>query len=320
MTTNTNSAIAPVQFNFNSLTVRIITDETGEPWFLANDVCAVLGYANPRQTVERHCRKGGVSKRDTPTESGAQEMTYINEGNLYRLIIKSRKPEAEPFETWVCDDVLPTIRKTGKYEQSQYGLKQLQSPRAKKLIPGGLWLYQQDSINDFIKERMLTVPQERRAAMAIRIYSAINTKFGTKGMKDGYKNIATEHFDNIMLMIARLPLDEKELLTFAPLELSALIRENIERAKVGVLVGAEPVPRPAYSPRIKLLVTIENGETSESLVPFGCCVVDPKNSVNIKTFIDEYVAWDMLPTITNAVFAKLNRQLDRAVKNTAALG
>lgn len=201
----------------------------------------------------------------------------------------------------------------------QYGLKQLEAPRAKKVVTGGLWAYQQDAINDFIKERLLNVPQDRRAAMAARIYSAINTKFGTKGMKDGYKNIAPEHFDNIMLMIARLPLDEKELLTFAPLELSALIRENIERAKVGVLVDAEPAPRPAYSPRIKLLVTIENGETSESLVPFGCCVVDPKNSVNIKTFIDEYVAWDMLPTITNAVFAKLNRQLDREVKKTAAL-
>lgn len=115
-------------FNFKSNAVRVIADEKGEPWFLANDVCNVLGYANPRDAIAKHCRAGGVAKRDTPTECDvakrdassrareSQEMTYINEGNLYRLIIKSRKPEAEPFESWVCDEVLPSIRKTGKYE------------------------------------------------------------------------------------------------------------------------------------------------------------------------------------------------------------
>ncbi|EGP02427.1 hypothetical protein AAUPMG_12896, partial [Pasteurella multocida subsp. multocida str. Anand1_goat] len=61
-----------------------------------------------------------VSIRDTLTAGGTQSMIYINEPNLYRLIIKSRKPEAEPFETWVFEEVLPQIRKTGKYEvQSQ---------------------------------------------------------------------------------------------------------------------------------------------------------------------------------------------------------
>ena len=61
-------------------------------------------------------KSGGVAKRDTPTKSAVQEMTFINEPNLYRLIIKSRKPEAEPFEAWVFEEVLPQIRKTGKYE------------------------------------------------------------------------------------------------------------------------------------------------------------------------------------------------------------
>ena len=51
-----------------------------------------------------------------PTKSADQEMTFINEPNLYRLIIKSRKPEAEPFEAWVFEEVLPQIRKTGKYQ------------------------------------------------------------------------------------------------------------------------------------------------------------------------------------------------------------
>ena len=107
----------PTVFQFDSAVVRTFADDKGEPWFNANDVCAVLGYKNPRMSVERHCREGGVAKRDTPTTSGIQPLTFINEGNLYRLIIKSRKPEAARFEAWVCDEVLPTIRKTGSYTQ-----------------------------------------------------------------------------------------------------------------------------------------------------------------------------------------------------------
>jgi hypothetical protein len=77
-----------------------------------------LGYANPRQAVQKNCKEKGVSKRDTPTSGGNQEMVYLDEGNIYRLIIKSRKPEAEKFESWVMDEVLPSIRKNGHYSLS----------------------------------------------------------------------------------------------------------------------------------------------------------------------------------------------------------
>lgn len=110
-----NQSQALSVFNFKSNAIRVVADDKGEPWFLANDVCNVLGYKNTSKSIADHCRVGGITKRYTPTESGNQEMTYINEGNLYRLIIKSRKPEAEPFESWVCDEVLPSIRKTGSY-------------------------------------------------------------------------------------------------------------------------------------------------------------------------------------------------------------
>ena len=103
-------------FTFKSNSVRVITDNNQEPWFCANDVCDILGYSNARDAISKHCKAGGVAKRDTPTKSAVQEMTFINEPNLYRLIIKSRKPEAEPFEAWVFEEVLPQIRKTGKYE------------------------------------------------------------------------------------------------------------------------------------------------------------------------------------------------------------
>ena len=109
------SATAPIVAVFESAqSIRIILIDN-EPWFSVADVCDVLGYANSRKSLADHCRAGGVTKRDTPTNSGIQAVTYINEGNLYRLVIKSRMPAAEKFEAWVCDEVLPSIRKQGYY-------------------------------------------------------------------------------------------------------------------------------------------------------------------------------------------------------------
>lgn len=81
--------------------------------FCGNDVAQALGYSRPRDAIRTHCK--GASKHRTPTISGYQEMTFITEGDLYRLIIRSKLPSAEKFETWVFDDILPTIRKHGMY-------------------------------------------------------------------------------------------------------------------------------------------------------------------------------------------------------------
>ena len=86
-----------------------MTEIDGKPYFVATDVATALGYTNPRKAVNDHCK--GVTKRDTPTSSGVQSMSYINEGDLYRLIMKSKLPSAEKFERWVMDEVLPSIRK-----------------------------------------------------------------------------------------------------------------------------------------------------------------------------------------------------------------
>ena len=106
-------------FDFNGHGVRVITNEENQVFFVAKDVCDVLNYSNSRDAIAKHCKKEGVAICDTPTESGIQQMTIINEGNLYRLVLKSKKKEAEKFESWVCDEVLPTIRKTGKYDATQ---------------------------------------------------------------------------------------------------------------------------------------------------------------------------------------------------------
>jgi prophage antirepressor-like protein len=96
----------------------------GKPYFVGADVAKALGYNNPRDAVSRHCK--GVVKRDTPTSSGVQSMSYINEGDLYRLIMKSKLPSAEKFESWVMDEVLPAIRKTGSYQKPMTVAEQIQ--------------------------------------------------------------------------------------------------------------------------------------------------------------------------------------------------
>ncbi|MCT4627240.1 phage antirepressor [Halodesulfovibrio sp.] len=92
--------------------IRTLTKE-GEPWFVAKDVALVLGYSNPHDAIRRFCK--GVSETRTPTAKGMQTMKIIPERDLYRLIMRSRLPQAERFEEWVVGEVLPSIRKHGGY-------------------------------------------------------------------------------------------------------------------------------------------------------------------------------------------------------------
>lgn len=104
-------------FDFNGFGVRVITNEQDQVFFVAKDVCDVLGYQkSTTSVVDAHCKIEGCTKMVLPSNGGNQEQILINEGNLYRLVLKSKKKEAEKFESWVCDEVLPTIRKTGRYE------------------------------------------------------------------------------------------------------------------------------------------------------------------------------------------------------------
>ncbi len=85
------------------------------PIFCASDVCRALGYTNGRKAVADHCDAGDVTKCDTPTQSGVQRMTFVNESGLFSLIFGSRLNEARQFKRWVTSEVLPAIRKTGGY-------------------------------------------------------------------------------------------------------------------------------------------------------------------------------------------------------------
>jgi len=86
-----------------------------EIWFVASDVAKSLWYAKPSNAILTHCKERGTLKQGIPTSSGTQEMTLINEANVYRLIIKSQLPSAEKFETWLFEEVIPSIRKRWFY-------------------------------------------------------------------------------------------------------------------------------------------------------------------------------------------------------------
>ncbi|PYG97596.1 phage antirepressor, partial [Arthrobacter stackebrandtii] len=113
-----------VPFTFTRSPARIVTDEHDKPWFVAKDVCDLLGYANPSDAVGRHC-KGVVKRYPLQTAGGMQEVRVLSEGDTLRLIVNSAMPAAQEFEAWVFDEVLPTIRRTGSYQRPLTPAEQL---------------------------------------------------------------------------------------------------------------------------------------------------------------------------------------------------
>ena len=95
--------------------LEIYIDEQGREWFPATELAQMLGYKNPQKAIRDHCSEKGCTIRSVLTNGGKQRKKYVNEGNLYRLLAKSKIKGAEEFESWIFDEVLPTIRKTGAY-------------------------------------------------------------------------------------------------------------------------------------------------------------------------------------------------------------
>lgn len=116
------------QFDFKGAALRTLTDENGEPWFVAKDVCDILGLENSRKATAEL----DPDEKNTVTISdgipGNPNKTIISEPGLYKLIMRSRKQEAKEFQRWVTHEVLPSIRKHGAYMTQQTLDKALTSP------------------------------------------------------------------------------------------------------------------------------------------------------------------------------------------------
>ena len=107
------------RFDFRGASLRTLTDEAGEPWFVAKDVCDILGMSNPSMAVTA-LDKDEVAQIDPKDYLGSenrsnQAVNIVSEPGLYKLIMRSRKPEAHEFQRWVTHEVLPSIRRTGGY-------------------------------------------------------------------------------------------------------------------------------------------------------------------------------------------------------------
>ena len=104
------------QFDFRGASLRTLTDKAGEPWFVAKDVCDILELTNPAVALQSldDDEKTNLSNSYVWSESGRSPL-IISEPGLYRLVMRSRKPEAKEFQRWVTHEVLPQIRKTGGY-------------------------------------------------------------------------------------------------------------------------------------------------------------------------------------------------------------
>lgn len=133
-------------FNFKSNPVRIETINN-EPYFALKDVCLALAIqvASPERF---NLNPQGVTLNVIPTIKGNQELTFINEPNLYRIIFKSRKAEAVEFQNWVFEEVLPQIRKTGKYQLKP---KQLALPEPE---PSITFSFTESELRNFINTWM----------------------------------------------------------------------------------------------------------------------------------------------------------------------
>lgn len=176
----------------------------GKPYFVANDIARALGYKRPADAVTSHC-KGSVKHRYL-TEGGEQEMKMIPEGDMYRLITHSKLESAERFESWVFDDVLPTLRKTGSYEMPKRKEKpdrteiMLMNARS-RMAQTYLKLANVDTLSSTYKtilvakarqvlsgEELIPLPESKR-----KVYSAgeIGEMFGISANKVG--RIANKH-------------------------------------------------------------------------------------------------------------------------------
>ncbi|MBN3965587.1 phage antirepressor protein [Pseudomonas gregormendelii] len=195
-----------IPFSFEAAPIRtvLINDQA---WFCVTDVCRVLGYANSRDAMSKHCREKGVAKRDTLAVSDvaerdttskarrSQTMTFIDEGNLYRLIIKSRKEEALRFEAWVCDEVLPSIRKHGHYEDSNNSMATL---IGQTIGTDGFHM-----LGAVVKGKVSSLPAAMQRRATSKIWSQTHAAFGVRSAAD----IPADQLDSARNFIAAYALE-----------------------------------------------------------------------------------------------------------------
>lgn len=152
---------------FGSIRTTTIDDK---PYFCASDVAKALGYAKPNNAVSMHCRS--ALKQGIATKQGnMSEMVFIPEGDVYRLIVKSKLPSAEKFESWVFDAVLPSIHQNGGYIMNQENLSDSEL-LAKAVLVAQKTIANKDKI---IEQQKAKIEQDKPKALFADAVSASHT-------------------------------------------------------------------------------------------------------------------------------------------------
>ncbi|WP_303916504.1 BRO family protein [Subdoligranulum variabile] len=195
--------------------VRILYED-GKPLFCGADACKALGYKNQHDALTRHCK--GVVKRYPLTNGGKQQMNFLTEGDLYRLITHSKLPSAEKFEHWVFDEVLPAIRKSGMYGADPAELERLrQSNQALRDWFSLLAKRKQDLVDvqkDLVDVRKNRSEAKERFMAAKASYSKwceLNRTF--EGLVQRAQNDINSYIDQIQIVALATPVLEEDLNT-----------------------------------------------------------------------------------------------------------
>lgn len=177
-------------FNNDDFGLVRMVEVNGKTMFVGIDIALALGYKKPNDAITRHCK--GYVKHGVPTKGGIQEMNVIPEGDIYRLSAKSELPGAEKFESWIFDEVIPSIRKTGTYSvQPTNALEALQQT-VKVLTDHENRINKLDEKID--NEIRLTYNQAKEIQFAVS--RKVVELLGGKGTED-YKNLKASYFQQL---------------------------------------------------------------------------------------------------------------------------
>lgn len=157
-----------IPFRFESKQVRTVLID-GEPWFVASDVCEALELAGRSRNFLRMLDEDEKGAHIVSTLGGSQEMQVINESGLYALIFKSRKAEAKRFKKWVTAEVLPAIRKHGRFEDT--------SNKMTSLMDELIGMSELNVIKGLIRDKSKAVPVDRRQGFQLVMHNRLHTRF-----------------------------------------------------------------------------------------------------------------------------------------------
>lgn len=167
----------PINFDFNSHPVRVVSDDPFNPLFVAKDVAEALGYKNSNKAINDHC-KGVTKQYPLETLGGRQSVNVICEADMYRLIFGSKLKSAVKFQDWVFSVVLPTIRQTGSFQSkpNQLPAPEAIDPRDKYISP---------AMQSHLQEAVSGVVKASRGFTSFQsVWKKLNQQMGVASYKD----------------------------------------------------------------------------------------------------------------------------------------